>query len=117
MSLKSLTSTHTVTHKRWTVARGAAGGQIRTPSTIGVKVCRVKQLTATEVAALKKQGLRGDWKLWFNVDPAADERDYFEYVDTAGVTHTMNVVGIRNPHQLDRFFIVMCEEHRDVENV
>lgn len=114
MSLESLCSRHLITVKLRSATRGGAGGQIVADTLVGDKRCRAKEMTHTESAELKSKGLRGDWKFWFTADPQLDNRHVIYFTDTAGTIHVIDVVGSRNPHQLDRFWVVLGEERRDV---
>lgn len=118
MSLKSITSIHTVTKQVQSVSRGDGGGTIRTWANVTTNMlCRVRPLPAEKFVELQREGMRIEYKVFFHYDPQVDERNRLLFTDSDGVQHILLVIETRNPHHMDRFWVVNCMENRDVDNV
>jgi len=113
MSLKSLTSIHTVDVYVESVTRGKAGGATRdfgdTPVTSGV-LCRVKKLSVTEMKDLKVLEVNATWRVYFHSNPSLTQKNMLLFVDDAGATHRLYVKTVTNPHQMQRFWKVDCSD-------
>ena len=120
MSLKSMTSFHTVTIQlvSESVATGGALGMIdAAPTTVRSDVeCTAKELTTEQVEDLGKRGIEADWRVYFHANQNLDERNRIIFVDSSGVTHTLKVKKTVNLFQFDRFWKVDCQEDRDADN-
>lgn len=117
MSMRSLMSIHRVTIKVESVSRGAAGGMIRTWTSVATDVpCRVDPLPPDyELNRLGKEGFRADYKVYFPDNPNINEQHQLVYTDSDSVVHTLLVEKIENPHGLNRFWKVWCCENQDVD--
>lgn len=117
MSLKSLTSIHTVDYEVESVSDGASLGAVRSWSSSATSVaCRVCPLSADRVVALAKDGMRLTHYIYHSSDPNVDERYRALFTDFGSVQHVLYVRAVINPDEVDRFWRVECEERRDVDN-
>lgn len=117
MSLESLCSTHRITIQVKTVTKGSAGGMQRTWANQRTNVkCRVKLSSPSESHDLKQEAQRATPRVYFYFNPNVVTGEFrFIYVDKAGETHYLYVSKVENPHELNKFWKVDCEENKDVQ--
>lgn len=108
MSLSSLTSVHTITHKRQTYSRGSGGGMTLTLTTVGTKQCRLQPLNTREREEFAQSGQWIDAVAYFDSEPSIDERDIIEFG-----SDTYEVIGVRDTDELGRLFVVDLEKKTD----
>lgn len=115
MSRESLMSIHTVQKMTVTTTVGASGAIIRTPTNVGdPMLCRVKQLSAAErLEVLQKRGVHASWRIFFYYDPEVEESKTVFSFNDGTTTHLLDVNAVTNPHNMNYFWKVDCDEPRD----
>lgn len=118
MSIQSL-CIHRVTVQKETITQGAGMGKIRAwTNTKSNFPCRVCPKESEQTDRLSKEGEKQMYDVYSYLDFAADESHRLVWVDPkTKVTHYLYVRDPRNPHALGRYYLVRCEEMRDVDNV
>jgi len=114
MSLKSLTSIHSVRIMRHEVTRGAGGGQVRRPRLVRTMKCRVQPLRTREINEFEKEGSEVTHRVFFSQDPQVDVNYWFEFRHR-GKKFNLQVNGVRNAGFLDRVWVVECESRDSVD--
>lgn len=73
--------------------------------------CRAQEMNADEEVSFGISGNNIGWKFLFPANPQVDERDQFIFVDSEGVSHTVDVLGKqRNADNQGIMFQVNGEE-------
>ena len=104
MSIASLMSVHEITVRTRAVTQGASLGNVYGHTPREVLPCRVVQKGAEEQPTrFGRRGYKADYKVYFASDPNLDTDNQlvFEGVE-------LRIEWIRNPHELDRFWVVGC---------
>lgn len=112
MSLKSL-MVHEITHYRETRTRGTYGGSVPSPATIGTnpKRCRIQPRVADQDDRFRSMDERTTHFVYFDEDPLAQARDYFEYTrPNTGELLKLEVATSINFDELDRVWRIECIE-------
>jgi hypothetical protein len=102
---------HSVTAYRYTTTAGAAGGLVRSATSLGPLDCRIVPISSRETSELRLLGYRIVAKVYFSQNPSLQTDDYLVYG-----TRTLFVRSIRCPDELSQMWIVEVEENKDVND-
>ena len=108
--LKQWCSEHSVTRVYFTETAGAAGGMVRTEVDGDTLTCRIVPIYSREILDLRAAGLNATHRLYFASNPGTDVDEYWKYC-----TRYFAVKEIRDPDELEQYWIVTCEERKDID--
>lgn len=112
MSIRSMTSIHTIQVLKPAITQGDALGVVRTFNVVRTLETRVKPVSATQAAFFAQNSMEVDHNLWFDSDPQLTEGDMILWV-VQGQTITMRITRTANNlHGLDRLWMAGAKAMR-----